>query len=91
MRGSDGKLCLCEKERGKVWKDHIERIIDEKNDWDHNVEGDAVEGPVVWVGRETVLQTLNEMKTGKAPGPSEVSLELFAASGGVGILMMAEI
>ena len=21
MRGSDGKLCLCEKEGGKVWKD----------------------------------------------------------------------
>ena len=31
------------------------------------------------------------MKTGKAPGPSEVSLELIAASGGVGIRVMAEI
>ena len=27
MRGSDGKLCISEKERGKVWKDYIERII----------------------------------------------------------------
>ena len=31
------------------------------------------------------------MKTGKAPGPSEVSLELIAPSGGVGIQVMAEI
>ena len=31
------------------------------------------------------------MKTGKEPGPSEVSLELIAASGGVGIQVMAEI
>ena len=31
------------------------------------------------------------MKTGNAPGPSEVSLELIAASGGVGNQMMAEI
>ena len=31
------------------------------------------------------------MKTGKAPGPSEVSLRLIAASGGVGIQVMAEI
>ena len=31
------------------------------------------------------------MKTGRAPGPSEVSLELIAASGGVGIQVMAEI
>ena len=31
------------------------------------------------------------MKTGKAPGPSEVSLELIAVSGVVGIQVMAEI
>ena len=69
----------------------MERIMNEKNYWDHNVEGDAVEGPVVCVSREEVLQALNKMKTGKAPGPSEVSLELIAASGGVGIQVMAEI
>ena len=33
-----------------------------KNDWDHNVEGDAVEGPVVSVSREEVLQALNEIR-----------------------------
>ena len=47
MRGSDGKLCISEKDRGKVWKDYMERIMNEENDWDHNVEGDAVEGLVV--------------------------------------------
>ena len=59
MRGSDGKLCFSEKERGKVCKDYMERIINEENGWDH-VEGDAVEGPVVCVSREEVLQALNE-------------------------------
>ena len=38
-----------------------------------------------------MLQALNELKTGKAPRPSEVSLELIAASRGVGIQVMAEI
>ena len=38
-----------------------------------------------------VLQALDEMKAGKAPGPPEVSLELIAASGGVGIQVIAEI
>ena len=74
MRGSDGKQCFSEKERGKVWKDNKERIMNEEN----NVEGD----PVVCVSREKVLRALNEMKTLKAPRPSEVSLELIAASGG---------
>ena len=50
----------------------MERIINEENDLDHYVEGNAVEGPVVCLSREEVLQALNEMITGKAPGPSEV-------------------
>ena len=43
MRESDGKLCFSEKERDKVWNDHMESIINDKNDCDH-VEGVAVEG-----------------------------------------------
>ena len=38
-----------------------------------------------------MLHALNQMKTGTAPAPSEVSLELIAACGGVGIQVMAEI
>ena len=77
--------------RGKVWKDYMERTMNKENDLDDNVEGDAVEAPVDCVSREEVLQSLSEMKTGKAPGPSEVLLELIAASGGVGIQVMSEI
>ena len=51
------------KERGKVWKDYMERTMNEENDWDRNVEGDAVEGPVVCVSREEVLRASNETKT----------------------------
>ena len=50
-----------------------------------------VDGPVVSVRREDVLQALNEIKTVKAPGPSDVSLELITASGGVGTLVMTYI
>ena len=75
----------------KSGRDYVEGIMNAENDWDHNVEGDAVEGTVIFVSREEVLQALNEMKTGKAHGLSEVSLELIAANWGVGIQMMAEI
>ena len=69
----------------------MERSMNEGNDWDCNVEGDAVEGPVVCVGREEVLQALYETKTGKAHGPSKISLELIAASRGVAIQVMVKI
>ena len=52
----------------------MQRIMNEEKDSDYNVEGDAVEGPVVCVGREEVLQALNDVKRGKAPGSSDVSL-----------------
>ena len=42
MRGSGGNLCFSQKERGNVWKDYMERIMNEENDWDSNVDGDAV-------------------------------------------------
>ena len=56
MRGSDGELPFRALERGKVWKDYIERIINEENDWDHNVEGDAIEGHV---SRQVMVHTIN--------------------------------
>ena len=89
MRRSDGKLCNSVKERGKIWKDYMERTMNEKNDWDRKVES-AVEGPIVCESRQ-VPQALNEMKIEKAPRPSEASLEFIAASWGVGIPVMAEI
>ena len=91
MRESDGKRCFCEKERCIVWKDYMEMIMNEENDLDHNAEGDAVEGPVICVSIEEVLQALNDIKTGKAPGPSEVPLKMNAASGEVGIQVISVI
>ena len=91
MGGSDGKLCFSERERYKVWKDYMERIMNEEDAWDHHVEGDAAEGAVVCVSRGQVVQVLDEMKAVKASGPSDVSLELIAVSGEVGIQVMAYI
>ena len=34
--------------------------MNEENDWDHNVEGDAVHGPVDCVSRDKVLQVLQQ-------------------------------
>ena len=51
-----------EKERGKVWKDYMERIMNKENDWDRNVEWAAEEGPVVCVRMEVMVQALNKWK-----------------------------
>ena len=89
MTENNGRLCFSEKERCNVWKGYVDRIMNEENDWDHDVE-DATEGPVVCESREEMLQALNEMKIRMTPGPSEVSLVLITVSWVVGIQVMAE-
>ena len=55
MNGRDGKLYLSEKEIDKVWEDYVKSIMNEEDDWDHNVELDAAVGPLVCVCREEVI------------------------------------
>ena len=59
MLNNHSGIYISEKERGLVWHDYMERIMSEENDLDHNVEGVAVEGQVVCVSREEVLQALH--------------------------------
>ena len=61
MRVCDDRLSFSEKDRGKVWKEHMERIMNEENEWDQNVEADLVEGPVERVSREEVVKAIREM------------------------------
>ena len=38
----------------------MERIMNNENNWDHNVEEDVVESPIVCASIEGVLQALQE-------------------------------
>ena len=52
----EGGRCVRGNDRGRVWKEHMERIMNEENEWDQNVQADLVEGPVERVSREEVVQ-----------------------------------
>ena len=65
--------------------------MNEENEWDHNVQADLVEGPFERVSQEEVVKALGKMKAGKAAGPSEVSVEMIAASGEIRIDLMVEL
>ena len=91
MRGSDGRLNFSEKVRGRVWKEHKERIMNEENEWDQNVQADLVEGPVKRISWEEVVKAFGKMRPAKASGPSEVSFEMIAAGREIGIDVMVEL
>ena len=91
MRGKDGRLSFSATDRRKSWKEHMEKIMNEENEWDNMTEVDVVKGPIEKVAREEVVQAMVKMKSGKAAGPSEVSVEMIAASDEIGIDVMMKL
>ena len=80
-----------EEDRAKIWKEHIEKIMNEENEWDHMVETNLVEGPVEKVVCNEIVEAIQSMKSGKATGTSEVSVEMIVASGEIGVKVMMEL
>ena len=85
MKNKDERLVVSEKDRGKLWKEHMKKIMNVENEWDQMVEADMVEGPVEEVTDEEVMEAMNKMKLGKAAGPSEVNMDMIIASGKFGV------
>ena len=91
MRGNHRELCFNQKEKYRVWKHCMERVMNEDNYLGLNAEEDAVEGPEGCVSRDEVITALQEMNAVEATGLSDALLKLTAASGYVGIQVMVEL
>ena len=91
MKYKDGRLVVSEKDRGKLWKEHMEKITNVENEWHQIVEADMVEGPVEGVTHEEVMEAINKMKLRKAAGPKEVNMDMIIASGKFGIGVMKKL
>ena len=46
LRDKNGKAVFAEDGHKRVWKGHMEAIMNEKNPWDEMVNGEVVEGPM---------------------------------------------
>ena len=62
LRGRDGRLGFIEENRAKIWKEHMEKIMNEENEWHHMVETDVVEGPVEKVACNEIVEAMQRMK-----------------------------
>ena len=91
LRGENRRLGFIEEDRVKIWKEHMEKIMNEENEWDRMVETDVVEGPVEKVVPNEIVEAIQSRKSGKATGPSEVSVEMIVASGEIGVKVMMEL
>ena len=91
LRRRDRRLGFIEKDRAKILKEHMEKIMNKKNKSDYMVETDVVEGPVEKVAHNEIVEAMQRMKSGKATGPSEVRVEMIVANGEIGVKVMMEL
>ena len=91
LRRRNKRLGFIEEDRAKIWKEHMEKIMNEENEWDCMVETDVVEGSVEKVAHNEIVTAMQKMKSEKATGPSKVSVEIMVASGEVGVKVMIEL
>ena len=67
------------------------KCLNKENEWDQNVKAELMEGPVERDIREEVVKAIRKMKARKATGPSEVSAEMIAVSGEIGVGVMVDL
>ena len=91
MRRNDGKFYLNEKDRAKLWKTYMSKIMKEENEWDQIAEADAVEGPIERLMREEIVEAFKYLKIGMTSGHTEVYAEMILVCGDVGIGVLMEL
>ena len=87
MKDKDRRIVVNQKDCGKLWKEHMEKILNVENVWDQTAKAGMVEGPVEGVTYEEVMKAMNKMKLGIAAGPLEVNMDMIMASGKFGVII----
>ena len=81
LKDKSGVVKVSMDDRKKIWKEHMEKLMNVKNEWNDSIDASKVEGAVKRIEVEEVWCAMNRMKIEKASGPSGVALEMFKADG----------
>lgn len=80
IKDKNGRIFFVDEDRRRIWKEHMESIMNQENQWDGLVEAERTEGPVKEISKEEIKKALESMKNGKAGGPSSITKEHFTSS-----------
>ena len=78
------KVIVDDKGIKDCWKEYMEKLMNEENEWDHKISGEVKEGPADCIRMDEVRAALNKMKRHKAPGLSGLVTEMIQATGDIG-------
>jgi len=70
LKGVSAKVIVDEKGVKDSWKEYMEKLMNEENEWDHSISTTVKEGPADCIRIDEVAAALKKMKKHKAPGLS---------------------
>src|SRR5207245_9805683 len=81
LKDGNGKVVVDEEKIQETWRCHFEKLSNEEFSWDRGSLGaeKVVSGPIGEITCQEVRVALEDMKSGKASGPSGVVTELIKA------------
>jgi len=82
LKGVSGKVIVDEKGIKDSWKEYMEKLINEENEWDHRISARVKEGTVDCIRIDEIASALKNMKRHKAPGLSGLA-EMIQAIGDI--------
>ena len=66
-KGASGKVIVDNKGIKDSWKEYMEKLMNEDNEWDHKMSAEVKEGPGDCIRMADVRAALKKMKKHKAP------------------------
>jgi len=84
LKGVSGKVIVDEKAIKDSWKEYMEKLMNEENEWDHRIEATVKEGPTDCIRVDEVAAALKKMEKHKAPGMSGIVAEMIQSTGDIG-------
>ena len=91
VKGAPGKVIVDDKGIKDSWKEYVEKLMNEENEWDHKISAEVKEGPADCIRMAEVSAVLKKMKRHKAPGLLGLVAEMIQATGDIGTQWISDI
>ena len=63
IKGASGKVIVDDKGIKDSWKEYMQKLMNEENEWDHKLSAEVKEGPADCIRMDEVRAALKEMKS----------------------------
>ena len=93
IRNDNGELAFTDEDKMKAWHEHYARLFNIEFDWPSAELPDVapVAGPRPDVPTALLQKCLNKAKSGKAPSPTGVVVEMLKAAGDEGVTLLKQL